>query len=61
MNILITEFNENEDGSANCSFEADKEGKEAMLRYGLIALLKEAIAQGQSLSVKEEENKDGQG
>jgi hypothetical protein len=56
MNITVTKFNENEDGSADCAFEADKEGKEALLRYGLIAILKEAIAQGQSLAVPEEAN-----
>jgi|APGre2960657373_1045057.scaffolds.fasta_scaffold446634_2 hypothetical protein len=60
MNITVTKFNENEDGSADCAFEADKEGKEALLRFGLVALLKEAIAQGQSLAVPETENKDGQ-
>jgi hypothetical protein len=60
MKIEVTAFNENEDGSADCTFEADKEGKEALLRYGLVALLKEAMAQGQALSIPEEENKDGQ-
>jgi hypothetical protein len=54
MKIEVMKFNENEDGSADCTFEADKEGKEALLRYGLIAILKEAIAQGQSLAVPEE-------
>lgn len=54
MNIEIIKFNENEDGSADCSFEADKEGKEALLRYGLVALLKEAIAQGKALAIPEE-------
>jgi hypothetical protein len=54
MNIEVTAFNENEDGSADCSFEADKEGKEALLRYGLMALLKEAIAQGNALAIPEE-------
>ena len=53
MKIEVTQFNENEDGSADCSFEADKEGKEALLRYGLMALLKEAIAQGNALAVPE--------
>jgi len=56
MKIEITAFNENEDGSADCSFEADKEGKEAMLRYGLMALLKEAIAQGNGLAIPEGED-----
>tara|TARA_R110000822_G_scaffold66541_6_gene162371 strand:- start:930 stop:1112 length:183 start_codon:yes stop_codon:yes gene_type:complete len=60
MNITVTKFNENEDGSADCTFEADKEGKEALLRFGLVALLKEAMAQGQALAVPETENKDGQ-
>lgn len=54
MKIEVMKFNENEDGSADCTFEADKEGKEALLRFGLVALLKEAIAQGQSLAVPEE-------
>jgi hypothetical protein len=56
MNISVTQFNENEDGSADCHFEADKEGKEALLRYGLMALLKETIAQGTKLAVPEETN-----
>jgi hypothetical protein len=34
--------------------EADKEGKEALLRYGLMALLKEAIAQGNKMAVPED-------
>jgi hypothetical protein len=54
MKIEVTQFNENEDGSADCSFEADKEGKEALLRYGLMALLKEAIAQGNKLAIPED-------
>lgn len=54
MNIEVTNFRENEDGSADCHFETDKEGKEALLRYGLIALLKEAIAQGNALAVPED-------
>jgi len=54
MNISVTMFNENEDGSADCRFEADKEGKEALLRYGLMAMLKEAVAQGAALAVPEE-------
>lgn len=54
MKIEVMKFNENEDGSADCTFEADKEGKEALLRFGLVALLKEAVAQGQSLAVPEE-------
>lgn len=54
MNISVTNICENEDGSADCSFEADKEGKEALLRYGLIALLKEAVAQGQALAIPED-------
>lgn len=56
MNITVTQFNENEDGSADCTFETDKEGKEALLRYGLLALLKEAIEQGTKLAVPEGEN-----
>jgi hypothetical protein len=56
MNIEVTQFNENEDGSADCSFEADKEGKEALLRYGLMALLKEVIAQGKALAIPEGED-----
>ena len=60
MKIEVIKFNENEDGSADCSFETDQEDKEALLRYGLMALLKEAIAQGQLLAVSEKENEDGQ-
>jgi hypothetical protein len=56
MNITVTKFNENEDGSADCHFEADKEGKEALLRFGLMALLKEAIDHGTKLAVPEETN-----
>ena len=56
MNISVTMFNENEDGSADCHFETDKEGKEALLRYGFMALLKEAIDQGNKLAVPEETN-----
>jgi hypothetical protein len=59
MNITVTKFNENEDGSADCTFEADKEGKEALLSYGLVALLKEAIAQGQALAVPEDKADGG--
>lgn len=56
MNISVTMFKENEDGSADCSFETDKEGREALLRYGLLALLKEAIAQGNTLAIPEDVN-----
>jgi hypothetical protein len=59
MKIEIMAFNENEDGSADCSFETDKEGKEALFRYGLLALLKEALAQGHGLLPTEIKN-DGQ-
>lgn len=59
MKIEIMAFNENEDGSADCSFETDKEGKEALFRYGLLALLKEAIATGHGLLPTEIKN-DGQ-
>jgi hypothetical protein len=57
MKIEIMAFDENEDGSADCSFETDKEGKEALFRYGLLALLKEAMAQGHGLMPSED--KDG--
>jgi len=56
MKIEVTMFNENEDGSVDCSFEADKEGKETLLRFGLMAILKEAAAQGNALAVPEESN-----
>jgi hypothetical protein len=59
MKIEVTQFNENEDGSADCSFETDQEGKEALFRYGLLALLKEAIATGAALKPPEGED-DGQ-
>lgn len=54
MKIEVTQFNENEDGSADCSFETDQEGKEALFRYGLLALLKEAIATGAALKPTED-------
>jgi hypothetical protein len=59
MNIELVTLQENEDGSADCSFTTDKEGKEALLRYGLIAILKEAIAQGNTLAVPEDKADGG--
>jgi hypothetical protein len=58
--IEITRLQENEDGTADCSFVATQEGKEALFRYGILALLKEAIAQGNKLEPTETENTNGQ-
>ena len=55
--IEITHLQENEDGTADCSFVATQEGKEAIFRFGIVALLKEAIAQGNKLTPPED--KDG--
>jgi hypothetical protein len=55
--IEITHLQENEDGTADCSFVATQEGKEAIFRFGIVALLKEAIAQGNKLAPPED--KDG--
>lgn len=53
--IDITLIRENEDGSADFSFELSAEGKDALIRYGLMAMLKDAIAEGVKLDPKNDD------
>lgn len=46
MNITIETVKENEDGSADCVIHVDKESKDFLIRYAIIACLTEAIEAG---------------
>jgi hypothetical protein len=43
MNVIVTDFKENEDGSANISFECDEEFTKAALDHYLKFLLYAAV------------------
>jgi len=52
MRIELKLLKENEDGSADCSFEMDQEAKEYIINYGLIEMLKEAAKIGKTYSLE---------
>ena len=56
--MQVTLIKENDDGSANYSFDLTREEEESLIRYGLLASLKEAIRLGDELKVVEEENNE---
>lgn len=56
MQVTLTK--ENSDGSANYSFELTKDEEHSLIRYGLLASLKEAIRLGDELKVLEEEDNE---
>ena len=43
MNITLTSFKENEDGSGMVEIEADEEGKMFLLQEGLMSILRKAL------------------
>ena len=56
--MQVTLIKENEDGSANYSFDLTREEEESLIRYGLLASLKEAIRLGDELKVAEEKDNE---
>jgi hypothetical protein len=56
--MQVTLIKENEDGSANYSFDLTREEEESLIRAGILSALKEAIRLGDELKVVEEENNE---
>lgn len=52
--MQVTLIKENEDGSANYSFDLTKEEEQSLIRMGILMALKEAIKLGDTLKVVEE-------
>lgn len=53
--MQVTLIKENDDGSANYSFDLTKEEEQSLIRMGILAALKEAIRLGDELKVVEDE------
>jgi hypothetical protein len=53
MQIKVSEFKENEDGSANVMVDFDNEAREYLLNYGFIHMLKEAVEQGKQYKAED--------
>ena len=43
MKLEVTEFLENEDGSANCVLDVDEEAKLYLINVGFLSILEKAI------------------
>lgn len=56
--MQVTLIKENDDGSANYSFDLTKEEEQSLIRMGILAALKEAIRLGDELKVVEEEENE---
>ena len=56
--MQVTLIKENDDGSANYSFDLTREEEESLIRAGILSALKEAIRLGDELKVVEEENNE---
>lgn len=56
--MQVTLIKENEDGSANYSFDLTRKEEESLIRAGILSALKEAIRLGDELKVVEEENNE---
>lgn len=55
MKIELENYKENEDGSANFNVSMDEEAKEFLIRYALIACIKDAIEAGKKATPTGEE------
>jgi len=53
--MQVTLIKENDDGSANYNFDLTREEEINLVRYGLLASLKDAIRLGDELKVVEDE------
>ena len=56
--MQVTLIKENDDGSANYSFDLTREEEESLIRAGILSALKEAIRLGDQLKVVEEEDNE---
>ena len=56
--MQVTLIKENDDGSANYSFDLTREEEESLIRAGILSALKEAIRLGDQLKVVEEEENE---
>lgn len=54
MKIEIEMYKEHEDGSADCFVSFDEEAKDFLLRYGLVACIKEGIENAKKYTPTEE-------
>jgi hypothetical protein len=54
MKIELENYRENEDGSADFHVDMDEEAKEFLLRYALVACIKDAIEAGKKATPTEE-------
>ena len=55
MKIEIENIKENEDGSADCNVHMDDEAKDFLIRYAIIACIKDAIEAGKKATPTGEE------
>lgn len=51
--MRVIELKENEDGSANCTFDLTAEEVTFFLNYGILQVLKDGLAKGEECTVKE--------
>lgn len=56
MNITVESITDNEDGSSDCIVNVDQEAKDFLMRYAIIACLKEAIELGKKATPPLEES-----
>lgn len=54
MKIELDHYKENEDGSADFTVNLDEEAKEFLIRYAIVACIKEGIENGKLLTPTEE-------
>jgi hypothetical protein len=50
MKIELTHYQENEDGSANCYVEMDKEATHSLVNFALVTMLSKAVEEGKLYS-----------
>lgn len=55
MKIEIENIKENEDGSADCNVYLDADAKDFLIRYAIIACIKDAIEAGKLVTPTEGE------
>jgi hypothetical protein len=58
MNITVESITDNEDGSSDCIVHVDEEAKDFLMRYAIIACLKDAIEFGKNATPSLEESNE---
>ena len=54
MKIELEQYKENEDGSADFNINLDDEAKDFLIRYAIVACIKEGIENGKLLTPTQE-------